>query len=371
MSDTIGIVSAKLRTSRWREGLLVVLGMLLLGGAHWLVPRADKQYHNIVFHLDFIPIVVAGMLFGWRGGALAGLGAGVLQLPLLWVVWWNDRVYLMDQFGEITVDALAGIVVGFMADRERRQRLSLEATKRELERVYTELQQNFEQLKKADRMYAVAQLSAGLAHEIRNPLAGISGAAGILKRGQANPQNTQECIDIIHRESQRLKTLLTNFLDFARPRTPRFQPTELEAVIDSVIALAGHSPGASAITFHRRIESPLPEVECDSEQVKQVLLNLLINAIQATREGVVELRAFAQDDAAFVSVCDQGGGIPPDKQDHIFEPFFTTKESGTGLGLAVAAKIMEQHGGALIAENRPGQGLTMTLQLPLERSRVQ
>ena len=361
----------KVQASRWREILLIVVGMLVLVGAHWLVPRADKKYHNIVYHLDFIPIVVAGMLFGWRGGALAGVSAGILQIPLLWLVWWDDQVYLMDQFGEMAVDGLAGIVVGFMADRERRHRLNLESTKRELEHVHSELQRNFEQLKKADRMYAVAQLSAGLAHEIRNPLAGISGAAGILKRGQANPQNMQECIDIIHRESQRLKTLLTNFLDFARPRTPRFQPTELEAVIDSVIALAGHSPGASAVTFYREIATPLPEVECDSEQVKQVLLNLIINAIQATREGTVELRAFANDGAAFVSVCDQGGGIAAEEQDRIFEPFFTTKETGTGLGLAVAAKIVEQHGGALTAENRPGQGLTMTVQLPLERSRAQ
>ncbi|MCC6856948.1 MAG: hypothetical protein IT158_00230 [Bryobacterales bacterium] len=356
----------RLRASRWRETLLT-LGILLLAAAHWLAPRAGKLYHNIIYHLDFIPIVAAGMLFGWRGGVLAGLSVAALQIPLIWMVWRNDAAYLTDQLGEMAVDGMAGVAVGLLADRSRRQRANLEATKQELEKVNTELQQNIEQLRRAERMYAVAQLSASLAHEIRNPLAGISGAAGILKRGQAGAENMRECLEIIERESQRLKKLLTSFLEFARPRVPRFQPTDLSAVIDSVIALACHSPGNAAVRFRREIEETLPEVECDSEQLKQVLLNLVINAIQAGG-GAVEMRAFARDGAAYVSVRDHGGGIPPEHQERIFEPFFTTKENGTGLGLAVASKIVEQHGGELLSENQPGRGLTMTVKLPIRRS---
>jgi signal transduction histidine kinase len=104
---------------------------------------------------------------------------------------------------------------------------------------------------------------------------------------------------------------------------------------------------------------------CDSEQVKQVLLNLIMNAIQATGQGAVDLHAFVKDGSVCIAVRDHGAGIPAEDEDRIFEPFFTTKETGSGLGLAIATRIAEQHGGTLSAENSPGQGLTMTLKLPL------
>ncbi len=216
-------------------------------------------------------------------------------------------------------------------------------------------------------MYAVAQLSASLAHEIRNPLASISGAAGILKRGNASPENERECLEVIEKESNRLNKLLANFLNFARPRAPRFQETDLVAVIDSTIALARHSGEACGIEFRRTINDPLPEVQCDSEQLKQVLLNLLMNAVHATGKGEVDLQAYTRDGSAFIVVRDEGAGIPKDQEDRIFEPFFTTKPNGSGLGLAIASKIVEQHGGLLTARNAPGKGLTMVLQLPVKR----
>jgi signal transduction histidine kinase len=248
--------------------------------------------------------------------------------------------------------------------------MELEQATQELAKVNQELQQNLERLAKAERMYAVAQLSASLAHEIRNPLASISGAAGILRRGNASTANIQECFEIIEKESQRLDKLLANFLSFARPRAPRFQPTDLVALIDSTVALARHSGEAEGIEFRRTIEGVLPEIQCDSEQLKQVLFNLLINAVHATRKGRVDLRASARDGVAFITVRDEGTGIPKDQENRIFEPFFTTKSNGSGLGLAIASKIVEQHGGTLTAQNAPGKGLTMILQLPVTRESV-
>jgi signal transduction histidine kinase len=214
-------------------------------------------------------------------------------------------------------------------------------------------------------MYAVAQMAASLAHEIRNPLAGIAGAAGILKRGHAKAANVEECCDIIDKESQRLNKLLADFLTFARPRPPRLQPTDLAAVIDSVIALARHSGRAAGITFDRSVDTMLPEVQCDSEQIKQVLVNLVMNAVDATGNGAVHLEASRREESAWISVTDEGTGVPQDQQDRIFEPFFTTKETGSGLGLAIAAQIAESHGGTLRAQNNPDGGLRMVLQLPL------
>ncbi len=297
---------------------------------------------------------------------MSGAFAVLVELPHIWFIWEPEQVYALDQLSEISIFGIAGVIVGLLADRERGQRVKLEKTKQELESVYQELRQNLEHLKKAERLYAAGQLAASLAHEIRNPLASISGAAGILKRGHASVENIQDCLEIIDKESQRLNKLLTSFLDFARPRTPRFQRTDITAVIDSVIALAGHSAGA--VELQRQTQTGLPEIECDPEQLKQVLLNLVINAIQASEgRGAVHLEAGAWNGCISISVRDEGRGVPSEQRDHIFDPFFTTKENGTGLGLAVASKIVEQHGGVLTAENNPDKGMTFRLELPIDR----
>ena len=136
----------------------------------------------------------------------------------------------------------------------------------------------------------------------------------------------------------------------------------------SVIALARHSAEAAAITFKCSAEPNLPETVCDAEQIKQVLLNLIINAIQATGEGEIDLRAWSTESELCISVRDGGGGVAPGQEERIFEPFYTTRETGSGLGLAIAAQIVEQHGGTLTAKNNEGEGLEMTLHLPLTQA---
>jgi two-component system, NtrC family, sensor histidine kinase HydH len=353
----------------WRIGLLG-LSILALAVVPWLVPATDVEAHNILHHLNFLPFMAAGMLYGWRGALISTFCAGVLQLPHLLAVWNVARFEASDQIVEMSIFGAAGLIAGFLADRERRHRLNLEKTTLELERVYQELQQNIERLRKAERLYAAGQLSASLAHEIRNPLASISGAAGILKRGHANSEKFHDCLEIIEKESQRLNKLLTQFLEFARPRAPRLQPSDLKEIIDSVTLLAGHSAPFAASQIRIEVPENLPQIRCDPEQLKQVLLNLLINAIQATPEhGLIQLTASAQKKYVVVSIRDQGSGIDPEQRDRIFDPFFTTKENGTGLGLAIASKIVAQHGGALIAESNPDKGMTFRLELPLEERR--
>ena len=358
---------AWINAPRWRAAM-VGGAIIALALSHWAIPLSLVHVHNFIQHLYFLPIVVAGLTFGWRAAVLATLVAGLAQAPHVWRTLDPQPVYAIDQILELPVFGVAGIIAGLLAERERGQRLKLERTKRQLEEVYQELQQNFERLKRAERLYVAGQLSAGLAHELRNPLASISGAAGILKRGHASSEDHRACLEIIEKETQRLNKLLSGFLDFARPRAPRFQKVDLTLVLDSVTALAAHATGAESIELRREIEGPLPEVDCDPEQMKQVILNLLINAIQATPgRGVVRVGVSAGRDRVSLFVRDEGCGIPADQRDHIFTPFFTTKDNGTGLGLAVAAKIVEQHGGLLTASSNPGKGMTFQLELPLDR----
>jgi signal transduction histidine kinase len=354
-------------SSRWKAIYIGIL-ILLLAITIWLTPPRAVELHNILHHLNFLPFMIAGMIFGWRGAIWALLFATLVQTPVIVRHWTHWPMDAQDQVVELSIFGAAGIIAGFLSDRERTQRKRVEATKTELEQVYTELRQKIDQMKKAERLSAVGQLAASLAHEIRNPLASISGAAGILKRGHASAENTDECLSILEKESQRLNKLLTNFLDFARPRLPRYQHVDPANLIESVASIARHSAILHDVQLVIDGSATMPAVECDAEQLKQVLLNLIINAVQATEgPGTVCIRSFAQQNRLHIEICDEGSGIAPEQQDKIFEPFFTTKEKGTGLGLAIAANIVEQHGGTLVGKNNTQRGMTFRLELPITR----
>src|ERR1700735_3730896 len=213
---------SSLRSPR-AKALLIVILVVALAVFNWMAPAHHVILHNVLHHLNILPFMLAGMFFGWRGALKTILLlATLLQGPSIYRHWFQEPLDAQDQVVEISTFGLAAVIAGLLADRERTQRKRVEATKVELEHVHTELQQNIDHLKKTERLTAAGQLSASLAHENRNPLASISGAAGILARGQVSGEGRAECLEILTKESQRLNKLLTNFLDFARPRLPRF-----------------------------------------------------------------------------------------------------------------------------------------------------
>jgi signal transduction histidine kinase len=217
---------------------------------------------------------------------------------------------------------------------------------------------------------AIGELSASLAHEIRNPLGSIEGAAQILEQPQTTEEMRREFLGVIRKECRRLSRLLSNLLDFARPRQPEFQPVDVCPVVDSVVALLAHTAQQSGIQLRKHLPPSLPDVESDSEQLKQVILNLTINAIQAMPDGgEIAISAAEKNAGIVIAVVDQGVGIPAEKVEKVFDPFFTTKDSGTGLGLSVAHQIVTQHGGVITAERNPGRGMTFSVTIPIRRRR--
>jgi two-component system, NtrC family, sensor histidine kinase HydH len=353
------------------RGALVLAGIIFISLLHHLTPLSSPHWHNIYQYLYFLPVAWAALSFGWRGGLATGALAGLSLVPHLIKAARVAPDYAIDVAVDVPLFCAAGAFTGVLSERERRQRQDLERTTNRLTEVYQELQRNFEQMKRAERLYALGQLSAGLAHEIRNPLASIAGAAGILQRGpQAGPRQA-ECLEIISRECQRLNQLLTNFLDFARPRAPKYRAADPAKLLDSVVDLASHAIGRNPITLRKELAPGLAPLECDPELLKQVLLNLVINAFQAMPEGgEVALAARPSGDKLLIQIKDEGSGIREEDRDKIFDPFFTTKENGTGLGLPVAHQIVEQHGGILTAEANPGKGMTFSVLLPLRHGRA-
>ncbi|MCW5979355.1 MAG: DUF4118 domain-containing protein [Bryobacteraceae bacterium] len=371
MTWTAAALSAE-RAGSERIRATVILGVVLsISFLHYIIPPALVHWHYILQRLFYLPVIYAALHFGWRGGLATAVFAGVFYSPLVLVRWQQLPYYSLTQYLEVIIFCMAGILTGVLADREREQRHMLQRRTQELSDVYRRLQDNFERMKRAERLYALGQLSAGLAHEIRNPLAGIEGAAIVLQRDGENRQRRGEFLEIIQKECRRLNRLLTNFLDFARPRPPAYQAVEVAPIIDSVFSLASHAAGKQTIRWVKDVEEGLPRLECDPEQVKQILLNLTINAVQAMPDGgELTLSARLEGDNVALRVKDEGSAASPENVDKLFDPFFTTKEYGTGLGLSVAHQIAVQHGGVLTAEKNPERGMTFTLVLPLRRGSI-
>jgi signal transduction histidine kinase len=351
---------------------IVVLGALSITMLQYAVPASLLLWHNILRHLYYIPIVVAAIYFGWKGGLGAGLLSAICYLPHFVAIRRLFEEFPIAPQAEVIDFFLVGLVTGVLGDRERKQKQKLERTTRELSQVYRELQENFERMKRAERLYAIGQLSAGLAHEIRNPLGSIEGAAAILQRDAGPDERRREFLEIIQKECRRLNRLLSNFLDFARPRPPDYQSVDVSALLDSVISLASHAVGREGIRLRKELSADLPPIQSDPEQLKQVILNLAINAIQAMPEGgEIVIAARHRGGQVVLEVRDQGCGISAEHLDRIFDPFFTTKENGTGLGLSVAHQIVTQHGGVLTAESNPDRGMTFSVRLPLNQEKDQ
>jgi two-component system sensor histidine kinase HydH len=348
----------------------VAAAIAFISVLHQTTPVSMAHWHNALQHLYYLPIVFAGLSFGWLGGLSAALLVALSNAPHNWSTWTTSPNYAIDQLWEIPLFCAAGVLTGVLAERGRRQRAELERTTSRLTEVYKKLQDNFDNMKRAERLFAMGQLSAGLAHEVRSPLASIAGAAGILQRNLRLEKREGECLDIIAKECRRLNNLLTHFLDFARPRAPKYQAMDATCLFESVIELAAHVVGRQAITLRKEVDAALKPFECDPELLTQVLLNLLINAIQAMPEGgTVLLSGRPRNGRILIQVKDEGCGIGAADRDRIFDPFFTTKQTGTGLGLSVAHQIVEQHGGILSAEPNLDKGTTFSVVLPVHHER--
>jgi signal transduction histidine kinase len=342
-----------------RATLLAMVAVI--AACQYSVPLDRLSWHSLFSHLYYLPVLLAALYDGWRGGLAVAMLSGLALARQ------TGNLYL-----ELPFLVGEGLLIGLYTDRERRQKSKYQELAGQLSGVYEKLQTNFEGMKRAERLSAIGQLSAGLAHEIRNPLASIAGAASILRRNQPLDAKASKCLDIIDSESKRLNGLLTTFLNFARPRPPRLQTVPLDTILDSVLELAQHAIGRKRIDFRRHVAPDLPPIDCDPEQMTQVLLNLVINATEASSEGsVVTLAAEQADDATAIRVIDEGSGVAPEDIDKLFDPFFTTKETGTGLGLPVAHQIVGQMGGLLTAHRNPEGGMTFSIAFPLKQTHSQ
>ena len=355
---------------RWQKAALLVVAIGIISLLHYNTPTSHYWAHPLLQRAYYLPVLLMALWFGWRGGIAAAVLAALSYLPHVAMAWQSEPEYRAAGYVEIGMFFVIGGLTGVLADLERAQKRKIEETATKLAETYTELQTSMEQLRRADRLSALGELSAGLAHEIRNPLGSLEGAVAILHRSSLAEKTRQEFAEMAGREVVRLKGLLTNFLEFARPQSPRRTMIEPQLLLESVSQLAGETAKMAGVRIHIE-DSHAASIFVDAEQIKQVLLNLVLNAVQAMPNGGdVTLRSHQADGSLILEVTDQGVGIPPENLERIFDPFFTTRAGGTGLGLSIAYQIINRHGGHLTVCNNRDRGVTFTVLLPVSQSEV-
>ena len=237
---------------------------------------------------------------------------------------------------------------------------------------YAELAAARAEMVKRERLVALGELSAIVAHEVRNPLGVIFNAVASLRRLIKADGDAAMLLDILAEESDRLNRLVSDLLDYTRPREPILQPEDVGRVLQDAVEVAWVQQGSpSHITSHIDVAPELPRVPLDRRLIRQVLINVLINALQSmpAQGGVIRVSGRREvregREMLRLDVADPGCGIPTELLHRVFEPFFTTKAQGTGLGLAVVKRIIEEHHGELLLESTAGQGTLFTILLPL------
>jgi signal transduction histidine kinase len=227
-----------------------------------------------------------------------------------------------------------------------------------------------ERLRERERLAAIGAMAAGLAHEIRNPLGAIKGAAQYLDPKRFQSGEEAEFLQVIIDEANRLNSVVSQFLDYARPFRANLQPTDVNDVVRKTAKLF-EAQESQRTPLELKLSEEIPMIDADTEQVKQVILNLVLNGVQATEDGnkpvTVSTRHIAERDCIELRVKDRGCGIPREDLDRIFIPFFTTKANGTGLGLAVCHRIVMNHGGTIHPESQVGKGTEFVIRLPVRR----
>jgi two-component system sensor histidine kinase HydH len=232
----------------------------------------------------------------------------------------------------------------------------------------TEIRSLEQRMRESERLAAVGRMAGGVAHEVRNPLSSIKGLALLLKHKFPEHSRERDTADLLIQETERMNRTITEMLSFTRPAPLRVEPVDLGALLQRSLELVRTEAADSGVVTRVQLGPGLPAVEGDADRLQQVLMNVLLNGLQAMEEGGrLEIAAEVDGDGVEVRVTDTGRGIAPELQAQVFFPYVTTKPGGSGLGLAISQKIVADHHGTIEIESESGQGTTVVIRLPLRQ----
>jgi signal transduction histidine kinase len=342
----------------WEIKALVPIASVLLGGM-LLFLLATLSWRDPERHMV---LLVAG------AGAVAI--CGVLLVVLTYTVQ-RPMVELQQKISQLGSGDLSANVsfahrndeIGDLGRNFNQMVSQLRESRVEIERLHRT------QMSRAEHLATLGEMATGLAHEIRNPLAGIAGVIEIIGRDLPATSPARSVVKDVRQEIARINHIVTDLLQTARPHPPKVRKSDLNTTVEHAVMLGRQQALAKSVEIALHRDPTLPEVEHDSDQIHQVLLNLLLNSLQAIEQnGKVTVSLESRGKTAVVQVIDNGRGIAPDHLPNIFRPFYTTKGDGTGLGLSLARRIVEDHQGRIDVSSTLGKGTTFSVVLPLRRT---
>lgn len=354
--------------------LAAIAAKLVLG---WLLIGVSYGIESSYFLILLLPVVSAATTLTVWGATGVTVLAVAGYLSFLLFLDWTRVTVPVDQIREISLRALFLPLVGFLtyqlAEANRAEGRRAQQAVAGLAEANQHLREAEEAVRRADRLAALGQLTAGLAHELRNPLGTIKSSSELLER-RLPPGDTisQELAGFISSEVDRTNSLVTRFLEFARPLRLRLEETAVDDLLDRAVTqvLRQPRPGAARngeppVHVNKNYSPDVRPVWVDRELTERVFVNLISNALEASPPGgVVTVKSREVADGVELSVIDRGSGIAPEHRESIFNPFFTTKPEGVGLGLAIVAKIVAEHRGQLQVDSTPGEGSVFRVWLP-------
>jgi len=359
------VVEPRIPWFKTRPGNIVSIGLKLVAG--YLLIGVTEGVNSTYYVILLLPVVSAATTMGALGTLVVTLLACAGYISFL--AFWQPME--ISELREIALRVFFLPVVGFltrqMAEANRVEARRHRAVADQLAKANEDLRAAEDAVRRADRLAALGQLTAGLAHELRNPLGTIKGSSEMLTRSlPAENALALELAGFIASEVDRTNSLITRFLDFARPASLRLVPSDLAATLDlAVTRIERHNP-PFPVSIYRNYSPDIPLVEMDAELIERVFYNLLLNACQASPpDAAITVKTKLVDGVAEIAFIDRGSGIDAKHRESIFNPFFTTKAEGVGLGLPIVAKIVDEHGGVIAVESEVGRGSIFRVHLPL------
>lgn len=369
---------------------IIIVLIVIISVFHFSTPRVKWQYHLVYMQAYLIPIILSAFAFGIKGGLGAGLFISAIYFPHIILQHGGIVESNLMRFIQIVLFNVLGYLIGLKAQGERTEKERFQQTAEQLEKALLVQRQQSEmisdmeqQLRVSERLATIGELTASLAHEVRNPLGSIRGAVEIIRDSVPEEIKKLEFFDILIQDTERLSLVVENYLSFAKKHSAHIQKYDLQETIRRIILMLGARARKNNIKIENSFLKKAIIAEGDPTYLWQAMMNILLNAIQAmpdggeisvsvdkqpTTESTTETTEENQPrslEYVRITVRDQGPGMDEQKLNRIFHPFYTTRPEGTGLGLAIVKRLVEENQWKMDVQSEPGVGTEFALYVPV------
>ncbi len=322
--------------------IVIIVSALLISYLHYSTHTNVHSLHNIFTELYYLPLVLGALAFGFRGAVLTYLFVSILYVPYIIINWTNDMAFIANKLLHALFSGSIALLAGYFVDREKTLR---------------------EKTAKDRYLAGLGQAAAAIVHDLKNPIISISGFARRIREGKGNVESASE---VIMNSAEDMKVIVHDVLDFARPIKMRLADTDIGALIMKAHHYCKEKAEHKGVTLSIDLAVNSVLIPLDRSHIERALVNLINNAIEASDEGdSIDIRSECDERNIYIKIRDRGAGMDRETLENIFIPFYTKKSYGTGLGMAIARKIVEGHKGSIHVESREKQGTEVDLELPL------